>query len=94
MGSQLFDQYSLLHFATGVIFYFFNFKLLTFLVIHTIFEIFENTKKGVYFIDNYLTFWPGGKKRPDALINSIGDTISAVIGWYSANLLDGYFISL
>ena len=87
MGKILFDQYSLLHFATGVIFYFFNFKFVTFLVIHTIFEILENTKSGIYFIDNYLTFWPGGKQSSDTFINIIGD-IYECIGWYSSKLLD------
>lgn len=91
MGIVLFDQYTLLHFATGVIFYFFNFSLLSFFVIHTVFEIVENTKYGVYFIDKYLTFWPGGKVKPDKVINSIGDTIGALGGWYSAKLLDGFY---
>jgi hypothetical protein len=91
MGIVLFDQYTLLHFATGVIFYFFNFSLLSFFVIHTVFEIVENTKYGVYFIDKYLTFWPGRKVKPDKIINNIGDTIGALSGWYSAKLLDGFY---
>jgi hypothetical protein len=91
MVKLLFDQYTLLHFATGVIFYFWDFSLLLFFVIHTIFEIVENTKYGIYFINKYLTFWPGGKLQPDGIINNIGDTIGALCGWYAANLLDNWY---
>jgi hypothetical protein len=87
MGTKLIDQYSLLHFATGIIFCFFNISLLNSFIIHTIFEISENTKAGIHFIDNYLTFWPGGKKSSDSFINSVGDTIFFLLGWIIA-----YFI--
>ena len=36
---------------------------------------------GRYFITNYLTFWPGGKKKADTIINSLGDNVSAMLGW-------------
>jgi len=88
MGKQLFDQFTYLHFAVGILFYFWGIKFFDLLIIHTIFEIFENTNVGMHIINKYITFWPGGKPRTDSLTNIIGDTIGVSIGWYSA-----YYIS-
>lgn len=87
MGRQLFDQYTLLHFAVGIIAYFWNISFINTFLIHTIFEILENTTFGMRFI-NSLTFWPGGKPSSDTIINSVGDTIALLSGWYMAYLLD------
>ena len=43
MGSNLLDQYTLLHFAVGIVAYFWNISLFYFFIGHTIFEISENT---------------------------------------------------
>lgn len=91
MGYKIIDQYSLLHFCTGCIAYFFGINIVNWIILHTIFEIIENSKYGVYFIDNYLTFWPGGKKKSDNLINSISDLIFAIIGFTLALYLDKYY---
>ncbi len=88
MGSKIFDQYTLLHFSTGVIAYFFGINFWIWIIIHTIFEITENTCDGIKFINNYLTVWPGGKHKADCLINSIGDTIGTSLGWLCAKGLD------
>jgi hypothetical protein len=89
MGIQLIDQYSLLHFATGIVAYFFNIKFSTWICFHILFEIVENSPQGVAFIDNSLqNIWPGGKKASDSIKNSIGDTSCAAIGWYLAYLID------
>jgi hypothetical protein len=91
MGLYIFDQYSLLHYAVGVMAYFWNISLLYTVIIHTVFEYTENTKQGMYFINHYFkNIWPGGKPRSDTYINIIGDTIATVVGWYSAHLLDKY----
>ena len=84
MGKTFMDKYSYLHFVTGALIYYWGISLPIWLVIHTLFEIFENTKAGIHFIDKYITFWPGGKKYGDALINSIGDTVFAILGWLSS----------
>ena len=88
MGIYLFDQYSLLHFATGVIVYFFGVKWYIWILVHTLFEIIENTDEGMLFINTWLKFWPGGKPWADSRLNSLGDTISAIIGWFVASALD------
>jgi len=84
MGNQFFDKFSYLHFAVGVVVYYFNISILQWYIIHTIFEFFENTRIGVNFINNYLSFWPGGKPKSDQFINIFGDTVFAMLGWISA----------
>ena len=83
-----FDQYSYLHFACGIIAYYWNLSFNNWLVLHTLFELLENSQFGMNFINTKLTFWPGGKPRSDNLINIIGDTIFTLIGWYSSYYLD------
>jgi hypothetical protein len=90
MGSYLFDQYSLLHFAVGVVMYFWGISLYTWNMIHIFYEFIENTQIGINFIDQYITWWPGGKKHSDTIVNNVGDIISGAIGWYSAQWLDYY----
>tara|TARA_B110001469_G_C9619323_1_gene308538 strand:+ start:951 stop:1262 length:312 start_codon:yes stop_codon:yes gene_type:complete len=88
MGLKLFDQYTYLHFATGIIMYFFGLPILVTIIIHTIFEIVENTNIGMNIINNLFKFWPGGKPYNDSIINCIGDTIGVLIGWISAYYID------
>ena len=88
MGTRYFDQYTYLHFSVGVIVYFWNISLVNWIVLHTIFEFLENTQMGVNIINKYIVFWPGGKPKPDSIINRIGDTSGAILGWLSAYYLD------
>jgi len=88
MGLKFFDQYMYLHLATGIISYFWGLSLTNWIIIHTLFEILENTDTGVYTINKYFTFWPGGKPHPDSIINIIGDSFGAILGWISAYFLD------
>jgi len=88
MGKYIFDQYTLLHFAVGVICYFWNISFMNTFIIHTLFELGENTNMGMYMINHYIKWWPGGKPFPDSYINNVGDTIGVCLGWYIAYLLD------
>ena len=88
MGNLFFDQYTYLHFAVGIIVYFWNISLVKWTIIHIIFEFLENTQMGVKFINKYMLFWPGGKPKSDTVINSMGDTFGAIMGWISAYYLD------
>ena len=93
MGLNFADQYSLLHFAVGVVLYFWNIPLILAIILHTIFEIIENTKMGMKFINTYIIHpgyfsWPGGKNYADSLINNVGDTIFFAVGWVLAAYLD------
>ncbi len=82
------DQYTYLHFAVGIVVYFWNISLLNWVILHTVFEFLENTQMGINIINQYITFWPGGKPKSDTIINSVGDTFGAVFGWLSAYYLD------
>lgn len=88
MGQQWADQYSLLHFASGVMAYFLGLTWTQWFVLHGVFELLENTRSGVHMINTYLTFWPGGKPEPDWWINMAGDQLFAMIGWMIAYGLD------
>ena len=88
MGYKLFDQFTYLHFAVGIIFYFWNISLLNSIILHTIFEFIENTTFGMNLINKYIIFWPGGKSSSDSFINIIGDTLGVIIGWLSAYYFD------
>ena len=88
MGLKFIDQYSYLHFATSIIVYFWGISLKKWFIYHTLFEIVENTKCGINFINNHFPYWPGGKPYPDSLTNIIGDTAAAMLGWLSAYYLD------
>jgi hypothetical protein len=92
MGKKLIDRYSLLHFASGIVAYYFGLSLVMWLLLHASFEVLENTSGGNYFIDHYLTFWPGGKRSPDTLMNVIGDNLFAVLGWLTPYFIDRYTI--
>ena len=88
MGKNLLDQYSLLHFASGVGAYFWGVPAGHWFVAHVGFEILENTKSGMAFINKNLTWWPGGKPRADEFINIVGDNVAAMVGWWLASQLD------
>ncbi len=88
MGKSIIDQYTYLHFATGIMSYFWGVSFVHLIILHTLFEIIENTAIGIKFINKYFTFWPGGKAYPDNIINRVGDTLGAIVGWGSAYYLD------
>ena len=88
MGNLFLDQYSLLHFASGVVAYFWGVPATQWFLGHIAFEAAENTKVGMDLINDKLTWWPGGKPRADSLINIVGDNVAAMAGWYSACKLD------
>ncbi len=85
MGRQLTDAYSLLHFAVGVVARHWSVGFLLWMIVHTVFEIVENTKQGMDFINKYITWWPGGKDYADTLLNNLGDTVYAAAGWVAAD---------
>lgn len=91
MGTAFTDQYSLLHFAVGVMSRYWNMPLLWLIAIHALFEALENTERGMWMINTYVPFWPGGKTHADSILNRVGDTVYAGLGWVVANVqLDFY----
>ena len=94
MGHLFADQYSLLHFAAGVIAYFWYIPFLVAMLGHLFFEYVENTQAGMKFINKYLRgqwifSWPGGKYKSDKFLNSmIGDNFFFALGWLTSSGLD------
>jgi hypothetical protein len=85
MGVYFTDQYSLLHAAVGMVSRYWNIPLFWLLVLHTVFEALENTAGGMWFINTYIPWWPGGKPHPDSILNRVGDTVYALLGWIVAH---------
>jgi hypothetical protein len=87
---MLLDQYTLLHAASGVIAYFFGIPFIHWNMLHLVFEVVENTSRGIAAINTWplSSIWPGGKPYADAIINRVGDSIGALIGWAVSYILD------
>ena len=62
MGVYFTDKFSLLHFVSGIIAYYWNISLFNWFIIHLVFELTENMPKMVKIIDK-IPFWPGGKNH-------------------------------
>jgi|LakMenEpi03Aug12_release.lakeMendotaPanAssembly.Ray.scaffolds.fasta_scaffold743864_2 hypothetical protein len=91
MGTNFIDKYSLLHFASGIVAYFFNISITQWIIINILFETLENTKEGIEIINNFFIYiWPGGKNYPDTFVNIIGDITFSILGWLVASILDYY----
>ena len=85
MGQRFLDKFSLLHFAWGIILYFFNVSLPISTLISILFELIENSDIGIKFIQTYIIgIWPGGKDRADSVYNQVGDVLSLMVGWILA----------
>lgn len=91
MAYKFFDQYSVLHFAVGIIMYFWGVGFYTWFIIHLLFELSENSPMGITFINNYFKrIWPGGKFGADGIVNSTGDIFFGLLGWLFAYSCDYY----
>jgi hypothetical protein len=88
MGYQFVDQYTLLHFAVGIVVYFWGLDFWVWTLIHILFEYTENTTHGMWFINNYVTWWPGGKSHADHWVNRTGDVLAGCLGWLLAKTID------
>ena len=90
IGSQFLDQYSLLHFVVGIVVYFWGLPFWLWNALHILFELGENTSKGMYLIDHFAPFWPGGKNYVGSWLNIGADVLCGAVGWMLAYWLDSY----
>jgi hypothetical protein len=90
MGVNFTDQFSLLHFSTGIIVYFWRLSFNKWFIVHLLYEVFTNTKYGIYFINHYSQF-PGGKLNYDSYLNILGDQFWGMLGWIFAYLFVLFF---
>ena len=87
MGVYFTDKYSLLHFACGIVVYYWNISFIAWFILHLIFELVENTQTGMHYIRT-IKLWPGGKSEADSLINSTGDQFYSLLGWLFAHYIN------
>ena len=80
MGKNFCDKFSTLHLISGMIAHHVGISLTHAIVIHTLFELTENTPTGRKFLQN-IKVWPGGKDSADTLENMVGDTAFFVLGF-------------
>lgn len=90
MGIYFTDKFSLLHFSSGIIAYYWNISLIYWFIFHALYEYVENRPNIVKLIDK-ITIWPGGKKSSDFIINNIGDQFYATLGWLFTHYYLEYF---
>ncbi len=76
-----FDAWSFVHLASGVVAANMKTTFPTFLILHTLFELIENTEE-VSAVMSRIGF---DRRRMDTPANILGDTISASIGWALGN---------
>lgn len=86
MGKYFTDKFSLLHFATGIISYYWGISFSQLFIVHFLYEYAENTTSGIKLI-NLITIWPGGKNKADTITNSLGDQLYALLGWIFAQFI-------
>lgn len=87
MEQPIFDQYSLIHFSVGILFFFTRISLLLSTITHATVSLLYNTDSGHEMIRKLAFWWPGSK-RPDSPYNIMGDNISFVSGWLVASAVD------
>ncbi len=90
MGIHFTDKYSLLHFASGIIAYYWSISFVLWFIIHLLYEYIENTEQGMKII-NKIKIWPGGKEKADKMLNSIGDQFYALLGWIFTHFILSFF---
>lgn len=86
---SFFDQYSLAHFAFGIIVYYVGLTFEQWFWLHLIFELIENGQISREIAHKYIPKFGFESATQDTIINSIGDQIFAMAGW-----LTGYFVDL
>ena len=86
--AQILDQYSYLHFASGVTAYFVGFRLKTWFIIHLGVDLLENSPPGIYLIKKYLYYFWRPREGSDPAWNIVADNVLALVGWISAYYLE------
>lgn len=80
---SVFDKWSVVHFISGFVASKTGFFTpFTFLITHTIFEIWENSQHGITTFQNL----GSAKYSGDTWSNFLGDTASAMLGFYAGEM--------
>jgi hypothetical protein len=81
MDQYAFDEYSIVHFAIGVLTFQAGFSFVTLAIIYAVFKIFSNISLGMYVIDKYFTRFIDYKLYPESFKNIGSDLGMCFLGW-------------
>ena len=81
MDQYAFDEYSVVHFAIGLLTFQAGFSFLTLAIVYAIFKIFINVSVGMYVVDTYITPLLGYKLFPESFKNIGSDLGMCFLGW-------------
>ena len=79
-----FDNYTCFHLASGITAYYAGLNFISWVSLHIIFSIFENSEMGLRLTKKYLYNFKAYKTGSDSISNLVGDTLAAIIGWKMA----------
>ena len=89
--SKIIDRNTYLHFAAGIIAYYWGFTLIDWLILHILLDLFQRTKLGKKVTKIFARIWPEPSDlSSETYLNVLGDSAFAVLGWVSAYLLDKF----
>jgi hypothetical protein len=89
MGELFTDKYSIYHFSSGVIAYYFGVSFVKWFIIHAVYELLENSRLQKEL--DKIEIWPGRKPRPDTFVNSMSDQFYTMLGWSIAYAMNRYY---
>jgi hypothetical protein len=80
------DEYSLVNFAAGLLWYQAGFSFMSLLIVFGIFKLLGNTSMGLYLVDKYLTPITGYKLTSESYQNIGLDLGFCFAGWMAGHL--------
>lgn len=82
------DQYSLIHMAVGILFYFWKISFFLSTLTQATFMLLNNSEEGSKLFSRYAPQYPYTAKKHDSWINMVGDNMSFNFGWLLASAVD------
>ncbi len=81
------DQYSLIHMAVGILFYFWKISFILSSLTQATFMLLNNSEAGNRILGKYAPQYPNARKQ-DSWLNMLGDNMSFNFGWLLASAVD------
>jgi hypothetical protein len=86
MDQYAIDEYSMINFTVGLLWYQAGFSFISLLVVYSIFKLVGNTSIGLYYVDKYLTPITGFKLHSESYKNMFMDLGFCFSGWMLGHL--------
>jgi hypothetical protein len=87
MDQYAFDEFSMAHFAFGILSFQTGVSFVSLAILYTIFKVIGNISIGKYVIDSYLTPVLGYKLYSESFKNIVADLSMCFLGWFAGFLL-------